>query len=300
MITTGQIFWEDFAYATDKCSGITLNVHLVFLGEHLWFPVKKFTVLSIPGKLKTIWTMTIWLRFACSSLFFSLPVYWSVSETLRSEAAWRYAGGDSYLWLDRVPTSLGEPDYRPPTSGISRHLLSSTSSPAFQAFSSSLVSFWCWLFFAPYDLRRVHLFLQLDQWHKRAQCRYATEGTNYPPGFVFNPLHTMQCVQVFPCSWIICWNWTPQPAIILLVLPSLTFYGAAGCIFTPQLSDILSQTESEDRSIAEPVTDSLTEWTFDFETSDKSLVGYQRVSSEIWRHDLMDILTIFFQFWQLF
>ena len=114
VITTGQIFWKDFAYATDKCSGITLNVHLVFLGEHLWFPVKKFTVLSIPGKLKTIWTMTIWLRFACSSLFFSLPVYWSVSETLRSEAAWRYAGGDSYLWLDRVPTSLGEPDYRPP------------------------------------------------------------------------------------------------------------------------------------------------------------------------------------------
>ena len=136
--------------------------------------------------------MTIWLRFACSSLFFSLPVYWSVSETLRSEAAWRYAGGDSYLWLDRVPTSLGEPPQC--TSGISRHLLSSTSSPAFQAFSSSLVSFWCWLFFAPYDLRRVHLFLQLDQWHKRAQCRYATEGTNYPPGF--NPLHTMQCVSL--------------------------------------------------------------------------------------------------------
>ena len=144
--------------------------------------------------------MTIWLRFACSSLFFSLPVYWSVSETLRSEAAWRYAGGDSYLWLDRVPTSLGPSwgTWLPPspTYGISRHLLSSTSSPAFQAFSSSLVSFWCWLFFAPYDLRRVHLFLQLDQWHKRAQCRYATEGTNYPPGFVFNLLHTMQCVSL--------------------------------------------------------------------------------------------------------
>ena len=196
MITTGQIFWKDFAYATDKCSGITLNVHLVFLGEHLWFPVKKFTVLSIPGKLKTIWTMTIWLRFACSSLFFSpglLKCFWNSEEWGGLEInRWRFLSlirlGPHLSWGTWLPPS--------PTSGIGRHLLSSTSSPAFQAFSSSLVSFWCWLFFAPYDLRRVHLFLQLDQWHKRAQCRYATEGTNYPPGFVFNPLHTMQCVSL--------------------------------------------------------------------------------------------------------
>ena len=240
------------------------RVHFVFLGEHLWFPVENIYCPLDSWKAKD-YLDNDHLTEVCLFflVFFSpglLKCFWNSEEWGGLEICrWRFLSlirpGPHLSWGTWLPPS--------PTSGIGRHLLSSTSSPAFQAFSSSLVSFWCWLFFAPYDLRRVHLFLQLDQWHKRAQCRYATEGTNYPPGFVFNLLHTMQCVQIFPFSWIICWiicwNWTPQPAIILLVLPSLTFYGAAACIFTPQLSDILSQTESEDRSIAEPVTDSLTE-----------------------------------------
>ena len=197
MITTGQIFWEDFAYATDKCSGITLNVHLVFLGEHLWFPVKNIYCPLDSWKAKD-YLDNDHLTEVCQFflVFFSpglLKCFWNSEEWGGLEICrWRFLSlirpGPHLSWGTWLPPS--------PTSGISRHLLSSTSSPAFQAFSSSLVSFWCWLFFAPYDLRRVHLFLQLDQWHKRAQCRYATEGTNYPPGFVFNPLHTMQCVSL--------------------------------------------------------------------------------------------------------